>query len=67
MQRCLGVLQTRRTCSRLENSNGGLMTFAGGISLKGLDGTIYSAVGVSGGAVPRDREIARAGAANFTV
>lgn len=49
----------------LELSNGGLMTFAGGISLKSGDGSVLGAVGVSGGAVTQDQEIARAGAAAF--
>lgn len=49
----------------LERSNGGLMTFAGGMSLKSGDGTIIGALGVSGGAVSQDQEIARAGAAAF--
>lgn len=39
------------------------MTFAGGIPLKGPDGTMIGAVGVSGGAVSQDREIAEAAAA----
>ena len=47
----------------LQLSNGGLMTFAGGIPLTGADGTMIGAVGVSGGAVSQDREIAEAAAA----
>jgi len=47
----------------LERSNGGLMTFAGGIPLIGADGAMIGAVGVSGGAVDQDREIAEAAAA----
>ena len=47
----------------LQLSNGGLMTFAGGIPLTDADGTIIGAVGVSGGAVSQDREIAEAAAA----
>lgn len=46
----------------LENSNGGLMPFAGGISLKAPDGSLIGALGVSGGAVSQDKEIAQAGA-----
>ncbi|KRE05799.1 glycolate utilization protein [Bosea sp. Root381] len=46
----------------LELSNGGLMTFAGGIPLFGPDGLLIGAVGVSGGAVAQDREIAQAAA-----
>lgn len=47
----------------LERSNGGLMTFAGGIPVKGPDGAVTGAVGVSGGAVSEDREIAEAAVA----
>lgn len=47
----------------LELSNGGLMPFAGGIPLLGADGTMIGAVGVSGGAVDQDREIAKAAVA----
>lgn len=50
----------------LELSNGGLMTFAGGMSLKSGDGAVQGAIGVSGGAVTQDQDIARAGAAAFS-
>jgi uncharacterized protein GlcG (DUF336 family) len=46
----------------LDRSNGGLMTFAGGIPLKSADGTPIGAVGISGGSVAQDREIADAAA-----
>jgi uncharacterized protein GlcG (DUF336 family) len=47
----------------LEHTNGGLAPFAGGIPLIGTDGQIFGAIGVSGGAVPQDLEIAEAGVA----
>jgi uncharacterized protein GlcG (DUF336 family) len=47
----------------LELTNGVLVTFAGGIPLKGLDGKLAGAIGVSGGQVAQDQAIARAGAA----
>jgi uncharacterized protein GlcG (DUF336 family) len=47
----------------LESTNGGLVTFAGGIPLKGTDGRLLGAIGVSGGQVAQDFEIAAAGAA----
>lgn len=47
----------------LELSNGGLMTFPGGLPLIDADGTMIGAVGVSGGAVPQDLAIAQAAAA----
>jgi len=49
----------------LELSNGGLMTFAGGMSFKSSGGAVIGAIGVSGGAVAQDQEIALAGAAAF--
>jgi len=50
----------------LEFSNGGLAPFEGGIPLKGPTGALIGAVGVSGGAVPQDFEIAQAAVAAFT-
>jgi len=47
----------------LERSNGGLATFAGGIPLFNSVGALIGAVGVSGGAVSQDLEIAKAAAA----
>lgn len=47
----------------LELSNGGLMTFAGGIPLMDAQGAMLGSVGVSGGAVSQDRKIAEAAAA----
>ena len=41
----------------------GLSTFAGGIPLTGPDGAMIGAVGVSGGAVAQDLDIAEAAAA----
>ena len=46
----------------LELTNGGLAPFGGGIPLKSADGALLGAVGVSGGAVAQDMEIARAAA-----
>jgi uncharacterized protein GlcG (DUF336 family) len=46
----------------LERSNSGLVTFAGGIPLLSSDGALIGAVGVSGGQVAQDFEIARAAA-----
>lgn len=50
----------------LELSNGGLAPFAGGIPLKGAAGAMLGAVGVSGGTVTQDLEIAEAAAAALT-
>jgi uncharacterized protein GlcG (DUF336 family) len=45
----------------LELTNDGLVTFAGGIPLKAADGQLVGAIGVSGGQVGQDFEVARAG------
>jgi uncharacterized protein GlcG (DUF336 family) len=47
----------------IEVSNGGLITFPGGVPLKLGDGTIIGAVGVSGSTVENDHTVAAAGAA----
>ena len=47
----------------IEHSNGGLITFPGGIPLKAENGTVIGAIGVSGSTVEHDDEVARAGAA----
>jgi uncharacterized protein GlcG (DUF336 family) len=45
----------------LELTNGGLAPFAGGIPIRAQDGEVIGAVGVSGGTVSQDLEIAQAG------
>jgi len=47
----------------IEHSNGGLITFPGGLPLKLADGTVIGAVGVSGSTVENDHTVATAGAA----
>jgi uncharacterized protein GlcG (DUF336 family) len=47
----------------MQFSNGILVTFAGGLVLKAPAGEPVGAIGVSGGTVPQDGEIAGAGAA----
>lgn len=47
----------------IEFSNGGLITFPGGIPLKNKDGVIIGAIGVSGSSVEDDEACAAAGAA----
>jgi uncharacterized protein GlcG (DUF336 family) len=44
----------------LESSNDGLITFAGGIPLRSSSGELLGAVGVSGGQVAQDHEVAMA-------
>ena len=45
----------------IESTNDGLVTFAGGIPIKTKGGKLWGGVGVSGGTVEQDQEIARAG------
>ena len=47
----------------IEHSNGGLITFAGGVPIKAPNGEIIGAIGVSGSSVENDRAVALAGAA----
>ena len=47
---------------QIEVSNGGLITFPGGIPLKASDGTVIGAIGVSGSTVDNDHTVAQAGA-----
>jgi uncharacterized protein GlcG (DUF336 family) len=49
----------------IEHSNGGLITFPGGVVLKDATGKIVGAIGVSGGSVEQDHEVASAGAAEL--
>lgn len=48
---------------QIEHSNGGLISFPGGCLLKNQEGTIVGAIGVSGGSVEQDHEVASAGVA----
>ncbi len=45
----------------IEHSNGGLISFPGGVPLKTAQGTIIGAVGVSGSTVEDDHAVATAG------
>jgi len=46
----------------IEHSNGGLITFPGGIPLKNGNGDIIGGIGVSGSTVENDHAVAEAGA-----
>ena len=46
----------------IEHSNGGLITFPGGVPIKNGAGEIIGAIGVSGSSVADDHEVATAGA-----
>ena len=47
----------------IEHSNGGLITFPGGVPIRSQGGTILGAIGVSGSTVENDHAVAEAGAA----
>ena len=46
----------------IEHSNGGLITFPGGVLIKNSNGEIIGAIGVSGSSVENDHAVAVAGA-----
>src|SRR3984885_1129314 len=46
----------------IEHSNGGLITFPGGVVIKNAGGDIIGAIGVSGSSVENDHAVASAGA-----
>jgi uncharacterized protein GlcG (DUF336 family) len=46
----------------IEHSNGGLITFPGGIPLKNAQGDVIGGIGVSGSTVENDHAVAEAGA-----
>ena len=50
----------------LENSNGGLMGFGGGVVLRDVQGEVIGAVGVSGGSTDQDELVAQAAAVAIT-
>ncbi|GAL96943.1 heme-binding protein [Acetobacter tropicalis] len=50
----------------LENTNGGLTSFGGGLVLKTTDGTVMGAIGVSGASTEDDIAIARKAALCLT-
>lgn len=60
----LGTLtQPGQPIYNIEHSNDGLITFGGGVPIKDKDGKVIGAIGVSGGTVENDIEVANAGAA----
>jgi uncharacterized protein GlcG (DUF336 family) len=50
---------------QVEISNGGLISFPGGIPLKNDEGEVIAAIGVSGGSIVQDYEVATAGVDAF--
>ncbi|MEO8072764.1 MAG: heme-binding protein [Acidobacteriota bacterium] len=55
--------QPGKSLYQIEVSNGGLISFPGGIPLKNADGEIIGAIGVSGDVVENDHAVAEAGVA----
>ena len=60
------MVQPGEALYHIEFSNGGLITFPGGIPLKDSSGAVVGAVGVSGSTVDDDEAVAQAGVAAFT-
>ena len=58
-----GLSQPGGELYSIEGSNGGLISFAGGVPILNKDGVTIGAIGVSGSSVANDLEVAQAGAA----
>lgn len=58
-----GLSQPGGPLYNIEHSNGGLITFPGGVPIKNAAGEIIGAIGVSGSSVENDHAVADAGAA----
>lgn len=59
----VSLVQPGAPLFNIEHSNGGLITFPGGVLINGSDGNPIGAIGVSGSSVENDHEVALAGAA----
>ncbi|MCF0043058.1 GlcG/HbpS family heme-binding protein [Dyadobacter fanqingshengii] len=59
------LVQPGEPLFNIEHSNGGLITFPGGVIIKNSGGEIIGAIGVSGSTVDDDHEVAAAGAASL--
>jgi len=58
-----GLSQPGGSLYNIEHSNGGLITFPGGVPIKNGAGEVIGAIGVSGSTVENDHTVAEAGAA----
>ncbi len=58
-----GLSQPGGALYNIEHSNGGLITFPGGVPIKNAAGAVIGAIGVSGSSVEDDHACAEAGAA----
>lgn len=57
------LVQPGKPLFNIEHSNGGLITFPGGVVINNAAGEVIGAIGVSGSTVENDHEVATAGAA----
>ncbi|RFZ83081.1 heme-binding protein [Mucilaginibacter terrenus] len=57
------LVQPGQPLYNIEHSNGGLITFPGGVVIKNTEGEVIGAIGVSGSTVEDDYKVAVAGAA----
>ncbi|WP_248311916.1 heme-binding protein [Bosea sp. BK604] len=57
------LLHCGGTSPGFDRTNGGLIVFAGGIPVRDQDGRLLGAIGVSGGAVSQDQQLAEAAVA----
>ena len=60
-----GLSQPGGALYNIEHSNGGLITFPGGIPIKNAAGDVIGAIGVSGSSVENDHVVADAGASTI--
>lgn len=60
-----GLSQPGGALYNIEHSNGGLITFPGGIPVKDANGNVIGAIGVSGSTVENDHTVADAGASSL--
>lgn len=56
------LVQPGQSLYNIEHSNGGLITFPGGVVIKDAVGNVIGAIGVSGSTVENDHAVATAGA-----
>ena len=56
------LVQPGQPLYNIEHSNGGLITFPGGVVIKNNHGEVIGAIGVSGSSVDNDHTVAEAGA-----
>ena len=57
------LVQPGSSLYNIEHSNGGMITFPGGVVIKNAGGEVIGAIGVSGSSVEDDHAVASAGAA----